>query len=195
MLVITAAMLWGVSGTVAQYLFQKKEFTPEWLVVIRLLISGIVLLIYSSIKGKQDIFESIQDKNPREIVTAKLVSEQNNKQLELSLPSCFFAGREAVEGAALLGVRGGLAGLAIGNQRLGALHEADGQIVEINDKEVTLAHGPFKTLGMPGMTMTFPLAAPALMKDLKTGDKVRIAVSQTEDGLRVERLERSGSQP
>jgi Cu/Ag efflux protein CusF len=74
-------------------------------------------------------------------------------------------------------------------------HEADGQIVEINDKEVTLAHGPFKTLGMPGMTMTFPLATPALMQGLKTGDKVRIAVSQTDDGLRVERLERSGSQP
>ena len=78
---------------------------------------------------------------------------------------------------------------------VGALHEADGQIVEINDKEVTLAHGPFKTLGMPGMTMTFPLATPALMKGLKTGDKVRIAVSQTDDGLRVERLERSGGQP
>lgn len=76
-----------------------------------------------------------------------------------------------------------------------SFHEADGQIVEINDKEVTLAHGPFKTLGMPGMTMTFPLATPALMLGLKTGDKVRVAVSQTDDGLRVERLEKSGSQP
>ena len=76
-----------------------------------------------------------------------------------------------------------------------ALHEADGQVVEINSKEVTLAHGPFKTLGMPGMTMTFPLANQALMQGLKTGDKVRIAVSQTDDGLRVERLEKSGSQP
>jgi Cu(I)/Ag(I) efflux system membrane fusion protein len=75
------------------------------------------------------------------------------------------------------------------------LHKADGQVVEINDKEVTLAHGPFKTLGMPGMTMTFPLASPALMQGLKTGDKVRIAVSQTDDGLRVERLEKSGGQP
>jgi len=74
-------------------------------------------------------------------------------------------------------------------------HEADGQIVEINDKEVTLAHGPFKTLGMPGMTMTFPLASPALMQGLKAGDKVRVAVSQTDDGLRVERLDKSGSQP
>ena len=76
-----------------------------------------------------------------------------------------------------------------------SLHEADGQIVEINDKEVTLAHGPFKTLGMPGMTMTFPLANPALMQGLKAGDKVRIAVSQTDDGLRVERLDKSGAQP
>lgn len=76
-----------------------------------------------------------------------------------------------------------------------SLHEADGQIVEITDKEVTLAHGPFKTLGMPGMTMTFPLANPALMQGLKAGDKVRVAVSQTDDGLRVERLDKSGSQP
>ncbi|MGZ7456396.1 efflux RND transporter periplasmic adaptor subunit [Pseudomonas sp. Ma2-10] len=76
-----------------------------------------------------------------------------------------------------------------------SFHEADGQIVEINDKEVRLAHGPFKTLGMPGMTMAFPLASPALMQGLKTGDKVRIAVSQTDDGLRVERLDKSGSQP
>ncbi|SDS11283.1 efflux RND transporter periplasmic adaptor subunit [Pseudomonas sp. Z003-0.4C(8344-21)] len=76
-----------------------------------------------------------------------------------------------------------------------SFHEADGQIVEINDKEVTLAHGPFKTLGMPGMTMTFPLASPALMQGLKAGDKVRVAVSQTDDGLRVERLDKTGSQP
>ena len=76
-----------------------------------------------------------------------------------------------------------------------SFHEADGQIVEINDKEVTLAHGPFKTLGMPGMTMTFPLANPALIQGLKAGDKVRVAVSQTDDGLRVERLDKSGSQP
>lgn len=76
-----------------------------------------------------------------------------------------------------------------------SFHEADGQIVKINDKEVTLSHGPFKTLGMLGMTMTFPLASPALMQGLKAGDKVRVAVSQTDDGLRVERLNKSGSQP
>jgi Cu(I)/Ag(I) efflux system membrane fusion protein len=76
-----------------------------------------------------------------------------------------------------------------------ALHESEGQVLQINSKDVTLAHGPFKTLGMPGMTMTFPLADPALMQGLKAGDKVRVSVSQTDDGLRVERLEKIGGQP
>ncbi|QLL15975.1 efflux RND transporter periplasmic adaptor subunit [Pseudomonas chlororaphis] len=75
------------------------------------------------------------------------------------------------------------------------LHEAEGQILAIDRQEVTLAHGPFKTLGMPAMTMTFPLANPGLMQDLKVGDTVRFAVSQTDTGLRVERLENAGSQP
>lgn len=57
LLVIIGAMLWGVSGTVAQYLFQKKEFSPEWLVVIRLLASGLMLLVYAFMKGNQDIWK------------------------------------------------------------------------------------------------------------------------------------------
>ncbi|WP_160691964.1 EamA family transporter [Clostridium sp. C2-6-12] len=64
-LVITAAMLWGVSGTVAQFLFQKNGFTPEWLVVIRLLVSGIALLVLSAIKGGQDIFQIWKFKEDR----------------------------------------------------------------------------------------------------------------------------------
>jgi len=43
--------------------------------------------------------------------------------------------------------------------------------------------------------MTFPLANPTLIQGLKTGDKVRVAVSQTDDGLRVERLDKTGGQP
>lgn len=57
LLVIIGAMLWRISGTVAQYLFQKKGFSPEWLVVIRLLLSGIMLLTYAFIKIKQDIWK------------------------------------------------------------------------------------------------------------------------------------------
>lgn len=62
MLVITAAVLWGVSGTIAQYLFQKRGFSPEWLVVIRMLMSGIILLAYSYMKGNRNIWKIWQSK-------------------------------------------------------------------------------------------------------------------------------------
>jgi len=61
-LVLTAAVLWGVSGTVAQYLFQRSGFSPEWLVVIRLLISGIILLMLARLKEKKNIVDIWKNK-------------------------------------------------------------------------------------------------------------------------------------
>jgi len=55
-LVLIAAIFWGISGTFAQYLFQVKAFTASWLVVNRLLLSGLILLFYSHAVKKQNIF-------------------------------------------------------------------------------------------------------------------------------------------
>ncbi|MHB1214018.1 MAG: efflux RND transporter periplasmic adaptor subunit [Thiobacillus sp.] len=73
-----------------------------------------------------------------------------------------------------------------------ALHEADAVIKDISDAYVTLAHGPFKTLSMPGMTMEFPLANPKLAKGLQAGDRVRVGARETDDGLVIEKLDRTG---
>jgi len=73
------------------------------------------------------------------------------------------------------------------------LHEADAVIDSIDAEEATLTHGPFKTLAMPGMTMAFPLARPELGHGLKPGDRVRVGVRETGDGLVVEKLDKSGS--
>ncbi|MBS0312200.1 MAG: copper-binding protein, partial [Proteobacteria bacterium] len=73
-----------------------------------------------------------------------------------------------------------------------AMDEAEATIKGIAPGEITLTHGPFKMLGMPGMTMTFPLGTPDLAQGFKAGDKVRVGVRQTDDGLVVERIERSG---
>jgi len=73
-----------------------------------------------------------------------------------------------------------------------ALHEADAVIKDISAKYVTLEHGPFKTLSMAGMTMEFPLASPKLAQGLKAGDRVRVGVRETDDGLLVEKLDKSG---
>lgn len=74
-----------------------------------------------------------------------------------------------------------------------ALHEAEGRIVAIGKGDVTIAHGPFKTLGMPGMTMSYPLAHAQLAQGLKVDDKVRVGVRQTDSGLVIEHLEKIGA--
>ena len=65
LLVVIGTMLWGISGTVAQFLFQQKSFDPEWLVVIRLLISGFTLLLYDYLKNDKDIKNIWKKKNDR----------------------------------------------------------------------------------------------------------------------------------
>jgi len=55
-LVLIAATFWGVSGTVAQYLFHQQGFSTSWLVDIRLIFSGIGLLMFAQSSGKQNIW-------------------------------------------------------------------------------------------------------------------------------------------
>ena len=47
------AMSWGISGVCSQYLFMNYELDSAWLTAIRMLLSGIVLLIISTIKNKE----------------------------------------------------------------------------------------------------------------------------------------------
>jgi Cu(I)/Ag(I) efflux system membrane fusion protein len=93
--------------------------------------------------------------------------------------------------ASLQGVMAGKAeqGLAPG------LHESHGVIRALDAQQVTLEHGPFESLNMPGMTMPFPLASQAVAAGLKPGDHVRIGARQTETGLLIERLDKQGEQP
>lgn len=73
------------------------------------------------------------------------------------------------------------------------LHPSEGEIVELSKTELTIKHGPFKTLNMPGMTMSFPLARPELAQSLKVGDRVQFAVREADDGLVVERIEKAAA--
>src|SRR5690625_971331 len=54
--VIIAAVLWGVGGTVSQFLFQQIAISVEWLVTVRLLISGIILLSIAFITDRRRTF-------------------------------------------------------------------------------------------------------------------------------------------
>ncbi len=55
---------------------------------------------------------------------------------------------------------------------------AQGRIdaVDMANGKVKLSHGPIKSLGMPGMTMNFRVAEPALLEGLKPGQQVEFQV-------------------
>lgn len=75
------------------------------------------------------------------------------------------------------------------------LHESHGVIRALDAQQVTLEHGPFESLNMPGMTMAFPLASPEVAAGLEPGDRVRIGARQTDSGLLIELLSKEGGQP
>lgn len=52
---IIAAAFWGISGTLGQFLFQQRGVNVEWLITVRMLVSGIGLLVLAKAK-KQDVF-------------------------------------------------------------------------------------------------------------------------------------------
>jgi len=56
LLAIIAASLWGISGTLGQFLFQQRGINVEWLITMRMLVSGIGLLVLAK-STKNDIFE------------------------------------------------------------------------------------------------------------------------------------------
>ena len=45
LLVILGATFWGIGGTVSQRLFQVDIISVEWLVAVRLLLSGIIMIL------------------------------------------------------------------------------------------------------------------------------------------------------
>ncbi|MBE7377151.1 efflux RND transporter periplasmic adaptor subunit [Pseudomonas lopnurensis] len=76
-----------------------------------------------------------------------------------------------------------------------ALHESEGRILALGDDRVRIAHGPFHTLGMPGMTMSFAVANPHLLHGLAENDRVRFAARETSSGLVIERLHKQEQRP
>lgn len=66
-LVCLGTLLWGVSGTVAQYLFQIEGFSTEWLVDMRMLFTGFILLIVGIIKKDSNLLKIWSNK--RDVIT------------------------------------------------------------------------------------------------------------------------------
>ena len=68
-----------------------------------------------------------------------------------------------------------------------------GEVRKIDEAagKITLKHGPITSLGMDvGMTMTFRVKDPAMLKDVKIGDKVEFEAENTGSGFAVTKMQK-----
>ena len=78
------------------------------------------------------------------------------------------------------------AAAAAGNVQL-----TDGEIrkVDKDAKKITIRHGPIVDLDMPAMTMVFQVKDPAMLDQVKSGDKVKFAAEKTGGAYTVTKIE------
>lgn len=74
-----------------------------------------------------------------------------------------------------------------GSMPSSASAQAEGEVRRVDRAAgtVTLAHGPLTALNMPPMTMTFIAKRPALLAEVKAGDRVRFTPEMGKDGALV----------
>lgn len=60
---LTGGIMWGFSGTCGQYLFTFKKLDSGWLTVTRMLLAGVVLLIYGFLTQKKAMKGILRDRN------------------------------------------------------------------------------------------------------------------------------------
>ena len=82
-------------------------------------------------------------------------------------------------------------GASAGTAAVSKAPSSEGEVRKVNktDGTMTLRHGPLENLGMPPMTMTFRVKDPAMLEQVKEGDKVRFVADSVNGKLTLVQLE------
>ena len=67
--------------------------------------------------------------------------------------------------------------------------EGEVRKIDRDAKKITIKHGEIANLGMPAMTMVFVARDPALLDQVKVGDKIRFTAEKIEGAIAVTRIE------
>ncbi len=75
----------------------------------------------------------------------------------------------------------------------GAMEEppSEGEVRKVDPeaKKITIKHGELKNLDMPAMTMVFQVKDPAMVEQVKAGDKVRFRADKVNGAFTVMEIE------
>jgi Cu/Ag efflux protein CusF len=78
-----------------------------------------------------------------------------------------------------------------GSQAAEALAEGEVRRVDKDAKKITIKHGPLVKLDMPPMTMVFQVKDPAMLDQVKPGDKVRFDAEKVGGAFLLTRIEKT----
>ena len=70
-----------------------------------------------------------------------------------------------------------------------SMSEGEIRNVDKDAGKLTIKHGELKNLGMPGMTMVFRVKDPAMLGQVRVGDKIHFVADKVGGALTVTRLE------
>ena len=71
--------------------------------------------------------------------------------------------------------------------------EVSGTVKKVDEAQgkLTIDHGPIKKLDMEAMSMVFRAGDPAMLKGLKTGDKIRFDADRVNGQITVTKLQKT----
>ena len=70
-----------------------------------------------------------------------------------------------------------------------ALSDGEVRRVDKDAKKITVRHGPLANLDMPAMTMVFQVQDPAMLDQVKVGDKVKFQAEKVGGAFTITRIE------
>ena len=75
------------------------------------------------------------------------------------------------------------------SQASGSLTAGEVRKVDKDAKKITIRHGAIQNLDMPPMTMVFQVKDPAMLEQVKAGDKVRFTAEKAAGAFTVTHIE------
>jgi len=73
----------------------------------------------------------------------------------------------------------------------GAMSDGEVRKVDKEAKKITIKHGPLENLDMPAMTMVFQVKDPAMLDQVKAGDKVKFEAQKVGGAFTVTAIEKA----
>ena len=155
---LTGGILWGLCGSCGQFLFQYKEATSNWLVPIRLMGAGILILLLLAVKNREEVLAVWKESwGRRDILIFSVFGMMLCQYAYFTTIQYSNAGTATVlqyTGPAMI-----LVWLCIREQRKPKLYELVALVCAMTGTFILATHGNLEQLSIPAKALAWGMAA------------------------------------